>query len=438
MKFVDYAPSASPSLEQQRDALRKGLGRAVHWALAGRLDDEPLLEACLQDQRFDHQVEGMRGDWLWEMVQAAGAANRFRVPILHALYELSDERSADQLCDLARRYVATGDEAFRSRLYDIVERNPFPNDCACLGEEEILALDGEPAFLFAARVRGTNLAGREWEWEDGSLTDFAVKRFGEGRVRELLDASTDATIRRFRDGWRQDKLRKARPPQPDAHRQKMAAISVAEIIRATEGDTKCYWFRGWGMYAKETDLRIILQRLWIEQEPQVIVKLLRIFSNRPLPDFDARLIELCRHGDEEVRCWAFSALERNIHPLIREFALAELHRGTQERFVASLFINNYRRGDEQILETMELPADACQLHWLLMDVNKIFEKNLEADCSRLGLIGYALTPCENCRCDSARLLLKQQAAPQWLIEECRHDSSEECRELFAKATGSTE
>jgi hypothetical protein len=360
------------------------------------------------------------------------------VPILHALYELSDERSADQLCELACCYAAMGDEAFRLRLYEIVERNPFPNYCACLGEEEILALDGEPAFLFAARVRGASLAGREWEWEDGKLVDLAVKRLGDEQVSALLDASTDTAIRRFRDGWRHDELQKARPRQPDAHKEQMAAIPVEEIIQEAVSGAKINRLRGWGMYAKETDLRLVLQRLWIEQEPQVIVKLLRIFSKRPLPEFDARLIELCGHGHEEVRRWALCALEQNTHPLIREFALVELQRETQERFVAGLFINNYRQGDERILETMELPADACQLHWLLMDVNKVLEKNPQADWSRLGLIGYALNPCENCRCDAARLLLKQQAALQWLIEESRHDSSEECRELFAKAAESAE
>jgi hypothetical protein len=438
MIFGDYAPPASPSPEQQRDALQKGLGRAMQWALAARLNDEQLLEACLQDQRFDSQIDDPRGDWLWKMVRAVSATERFRVPILHALYELSDERSADQLCELARYYGAMGDEAFRSRLYEIVERNPYPNYCACLGEEEILALDGEPAFLFAARVRGESLAAREWEWEDGNLVYLAVTRLGDERVSELLDASADAAIRRYRDDWRSAERRKAGPGQPNSHRKRMEAIPVAEIIREAESDSKSYKFRGWGMYANEADLRTILQRLWTEQRPLVVTKLLIVFSNRPLPAFDARLIELCRHDDKDVRWRAFSALERNTHPSIREFALTELQRGAQDRFVAGLFINNYRQGDEQILETMEQPADACQLHWLLMDVIKILEKNPQADCSRLGLIAYALNPCENCRCDSARLLLKQQAAPQWLTEECRHDSSEECRELFANAAEPTE
>ncbi len=153
MKFGDYSPAAWPSLDQQRDALRKGLGRAMQWAIGGRLDDEPLLEACLHDQRFDGQVEDSRGDWLWKMVQAVGAAERFRVPILHALYDLSDSRSATQVCELARCYAKQGDEAFRSQLYEIVAKRPF-EDTPWLGEEEIIAVDGEQGFLFAARVRG--------------------------------------------------------------------------------------------------------------------------------------------------------------------------------------------------------------------------------------------------------------------------------------------
>ena len=138
-----------------------------------------------------------------------------------------------------------------------------------------------------------------------------------------------------------------------------------------------------GKQANEADLRLILQRLRAEREPQVLVNLLQVFSARALPDFDIRLIELCRHGEEEVRRRAFVALELNTHPLIREFALSELETGVQDGSIVGLFINNYCQGDEQrILEAMELPADACQLHWSLMDVIKILEKHPEADCSR--------------------------------------------------------
>jgi hypothetical protein len=74
------------------------------------------------------------------------------------------------------------------------------------------------------------------------------------------------------------------------------------------------------------------------------------------------------------------------------------------------------------------------LHWLLMDVTKILEQNSEADPTQLGVVVYALTPCENCRYHAAKLLFNHRACPEWLKEECRHDSAEERREL-AGATG---
>jgi hypothetical protein len=74
-------------------------------------------------------------------------------------------------------------------------------------------------------------------------------------------------------------------------------------------------------------------------------------------------------------------------------------------------------------------------HWLLLVGIKVLEKNLNADCSRLGILGYALTPCSSCRFYAARLLLARQAAPEWLVAECRHDSGADCRALVDKATG---
>lgn len=436
MQVIDFSPSASPSLDEQRDALQKGLGRALQWALSGRLDEEALLEACLRDQRFDAQVEDPRGDWLWRMIRAVGATERFRVPILQALHDLPDHWSVSQLCELAFRYAEVGDETFRARLYEIVEQTPFAA-CPWLGEKEIVALDGEQGFLFAARVRGRRLTEQEWDWDDESLVDRAIECFGEEHVGRLLDASTDEAVCRFRECWRQKvERRNSRSYNEQMHHERMAAISVDDILQAAAGDSECYWFRGWGLHADEAALQAVLQRLWVETEPKIIANLVKVVLARALPRFDARLIELCRHADEEVRRWAFAALEENAHPLVREFALTALQKGVRDRFVVALFIHNYRPGDEhRILEAVELPGDVCERHWLLMAVIKVLEKNPAADCSRLGMIGYASTPCENCRFYAARLLRNQHAAPDWLMDECRYDSGEECRALFETHTG---
>ena len=82
---------------------------------------------------------------------------------------------------------------FASGSTRLSSRNRFGDD-NLLGEEEIISLDGEGAFLFAARIRGLQLASREWEWDDEHLVNLAIGRCGKERVENLLDHSNDKAI----------------------------------------------------------------------------------------------------------------------------------------------------------------------------------------------------------------------------------------------------
>ena len=48
MKPAEYSPVALPSLGQQ-EISEEGLGRAMQWAIAGKLDEGLLLDACFHD-----------------------------------------------------------------------------------------------------------------------------------------------------------------------------------------------------------------------------------------------------------------------------------------------------------------------------------------------------------------------------------------------------
>ncbi|MCA9092111.1 MAG: hypothetical protein KDA68_01385, partial [Planctomycetaceae bacterium] len=327
MRFVDPLPPSSPSLKEQADALRKGLGRAMQWGLAGKLEDGTLLQACLHDHRHDMQIEDSRGTWLWKIVQAVRGEQRFREPLLEEFKRLPDERSAYQLCELASFYAAMGDADFRQRLYEIVEENPV-SDSAGLGEEEILRLDGGKGLLFAAGIRGQRLENREWDWDDGQLIHIAIEQLGEDQVLNLLKNSNDRRVQRFYEISLDQKNPKSDVHPQQKHKEKMQAISVHDIIVEAERESPAnFWFRGWGMYAGDEDLNTILEALWEAEHPKVLVNYLRIFSGRAMPTFHARMIGLCNHADEQVRHWAFKALQMNRHPLVREFAVTNLSRG---------------------------------------------------------------------------------------------------------------
>lgn len=435
MQIADFRPSKSPSLDDQRDALQKGLGRAMQWATVGSLTEEPLLDACLNDKRFDMEFEENRGDWLWNIMNAVGAAGRFRASLLEALCIATAEDNAYQLCQLAMHYAQSGDKEFEVQLYDFVERKPIA-DCPWIGEGQLLTLGGENAFRRIARVRGELLLGRDWDWDDWALVDRAIEKLGNDRVVGILRDSTDPAIHRFGDTWQVQQQRRADKSAVQSHVDRMKAISPSEIFETVEGRDTCYWLRGWGMHAEEDDLALVLNQLWNAEEPRIIAKLLRAFSRRPLPTFDPRLIELCHHLDAEVQRSALQALKMNSDPQVREFAIKELGERALKRRVVGLFIKNFQVGDERrLLEHVELPDDACERHSLLMDVIEVLEENPSADCSKFGVIAYYKTPCELCRFRTLRLLHDRKSAPEWLMEECRYDASDECRDYVGKVSG---
>lgn len=422
MKFKDDSPAGKPTLPQQRDALQKGLGRCRLWAEAGVLADEPLLDACLHDKVFDKQCEQTRGFWLWNLVETANAQYRFRDPLYYQLCELPDPKSAFQLCELGLRYAQCGADEFRTQLYSIVLHKPLKDD-PYLAEDEILELDGERAFLFAARIRGERLKSIAWDWHDESFLDKAVELLGTERVLQLLQDSNDADLLRLYDRWPRKEERRKKPAASsrERYRQRMRSHSVEDVLEAARGRDRCHWFRGWGAYAEEAELEIVRSALLEEEDPHFICQLLRVFSNRAIPGFDSRLIRLCEHEDEETRRTAIRSLAMTSHEEIRTYALRQLEIDPAGDTIR-LFAGNFERGDERrILNALCLPEDSCQLHWMLMDFLNVLESNEEADCFELALVIYGETPCSICRSGAVSLLDKQKVAPEWLVQEYRYD-----------------
>ncbi|QVL34589.1 hypothetical protein KIH39_11975 [Telmatocola sphagniphila] len=215
MEWDDFSPPPNPNNDQQMDALRKGLGRAMNWALTGRLENEILLNACLENHVFDTMCEPSRSSWLWELLEATSSTGHFRNPILRALENPTDARAVIQLSELAKFYAKGGDDEFRTSLYRIVEQKPFSSD-SHLGEKELLDVEGEKGFLFLTRLRGIEYATRDWEWKDRYFVEDAVDRFGEKRVETLLEESSDENIIRFRAIWKQTPEQKALVPSQSA------------------------------------------------------------------------------------------------------------------------------------------------------------------------------------------------------------------------------
>ncbi len=429
MQLSDYSPPDEPSLAQQEDALQKGLGRVLQWARMDRLDKDALLAACLNDLRFDRQIDHCRGPWLWDVMVAANLVDELRDPLWRAFEQLPVDECDTQSCMLAEQFVAAGDTQFLKRLYEFVEQQPTTTDCT-QAELPLIRLEGEPALRLIAGIRGQHLQKREWDWSDRVIVDEAIETFGEPCVTQWMNSWGNVDERRFCDAWqREAEADKAR----DEARSKdcsVATIPLQEVLSAAELKGSRFFFLGWSRTASDADLRCVVEHLLASDNETVIANLLRLFWFDPLPYFDERLLALSNHKDERVRRNALNALERLEHPKIRELALSRIADGLRDSQTASLFIKNFIPGDaEMLLDAIIIPDNINDLHSLWMELRNVLVAHPECDDLRLALSAYALTPCASCRHRVAKLLIERHAAPEWLVEECQDDCEPDTRAL---------
>ena len=423
---IDFEPPATPTREEQQDALKKGLGRVFPWAISGRLDDDLLLAACLNDYRHDRQAEFVVSParWVWEILEKAAATQRFRDPILRALLDLPDDQNAYHICTLAYHYAREGDQPFHDQLRRLVDHPDDPS--SDLAHEEILTLDGVDGFLRVARVRGTRLASQAWDWDDDWFLSQSADRLGEERVQELLEQSTDGAIKRMYKMWREAiHAKESAPKEPSLH-EKYDSIPASRLIAEAGADIPddSRVFSGmWGRHANEQQLESVFEHLLTpDLAPRVVADLLSVFVRREYPRLDDRLFAFCRHEDHSVRHRAFHALGMVSHRVVRDFAIDELENYRNPKAV-TLLIKNFEPGDEErILRSIEPPDDVDHLHWLLMDVIELLERNAAADAARLAVAAYARTPCTSCRHHAYEQLEARAAVPDWMLDEFQLDS----------------
>ncbi len=112
------------SIDEFEKQLRQGRGGVILYTLTHiPLPEnyrEALLNACLNDLRYDHQCEHSRGEYVFELIQIAGNSDYYRGQILTKLktMDASEETKYDllQLMHLTRLFAQSGDLEARNAL----------------------------------------------------------------------------------------------------------------------------------------------------------------------------------------------------------------------------------------------------------------------------------------------------------------------------------
>jgi hypothetical protein len=444
---IDWPPPKSPTFEEQREALARGLGRAMQWARAGVLDEATLLHACLHDLRVENQSEDRRAPWLWKMMQEMGATERFRNPILSALAPSDNEADVNQVTGLALDYAKAGDMIFRHRLLSLAMADlvPFSSggydiyDQYDVAMDAVMELDGIDGFLTLAASSGHGLRKGFTNAQVDTIFESGTRFFKKKKIYSALNRSNDPNIVRFRKALQSILASQKRFKQKSRIlRQSESPTPEKTIELAQKSEEHPSTFGNWGRNATEAQLKPVIEAIFETENITVLTRLIAVFMFRAWPDFDGRILKYHDHPDDDFRWYVYAALSWNAHPIVREFARSQLEIAPLDRNLMRLFVRNFRPGDEEAI--LRGTVTACDsdivgedrdfevhslLHWLL----DVLKSNESADVSHLAIALYRWTPCSRCRSKAFEMLVEADAAPAWMIEECRDDASEDARAI---------
>jgi hypothetical protein len=429
------APTFPLTRDQFACALAHGLGRVrLHLERCGAAGMEDLiLDACVHNRSYDPQCENDRASWLDDLL-VAGRIEQQVLPLLIAAVsrpaEASD-RDTLHACGVAGRLAARGHAPAREALYAAFRLDP--ERTSPFGTEEIIAVDGPAGLVFVADAIGAALAADPAQHVDEHLRyllRFYDELHGDGQARLVLEetAATHPHIRLYLD--RLDQVqRELRTAPPE--------LSFDEVIHEIDHPhTRMSRFRlwRWGEKADEAELRTVAQRLSTATDPAALRNCLICFWKRVYPRARRQMMELAGHPAPEVRRAALSALAEHADADVRALAVRRIRAGHVADGVVRLLERNYATGDHELLaQALCVPTDPDTLHGVAQDVLAVLEANPSPGVRTCALMVYEYTPCSLCRSDAVRLLVEQNQAPPWLIEEGRFDADSHTRALCAGA-----
>jgi hypothetical protein len=425
-------PSFSIPLNHQQfvAALHKGHGRALMHVRAVGLSDlkDSIVDACLHARAYDPQCDGDRSRWLIDLVDACGPGSGIEAILVEQADALTDEFwDAMQRCAILRELVRRGHSGARASLYRCLREWP---DCGnVIGVDELIEIDGDDGLIHVAEFLGGLLEGGIDRCDDDPICAYDGTR-GEGAARRLLDdvAPNSPRVASYLNQLDRNEaeIRQARS-EPQKRIGEYSASEIMPWIAAESGPLVA-----WGRDAPIDEVQSVFDAMMSESEPTRLRHYLRVFQQRALPVIVTRLLRLAAHEDSEIRRRANTALSMYAHPAVRALAVERLRTARTDEHELKLLAKNFQAGDSSLVEpVLRVRADTDECHDLVYQLAEVCTANPVVELATTMHFVYEHSPCSNCRRRAVQSLIAINAAPAWLLEECRHDSSEQTRALVA-------
>lgn len=445
---IDTVHVAKLTRDEFTRSLRQGRGAALQHALVYGLNDveDLVIKACLEEQAFDAQCEGNRASWLYRMFKDAPEYERFQARIVAEFDSMAEDSSAEQLCELAGRMARDGDEKAGQALRSFVWSQDFSGGESVFGCHAVVSLDGLAAAIEIARRYGRILLGGSDAFLDtlDALTD-STEAYALIHAELKLLARTDPAIAAYVEREQQEidrRLASDREGQEEKLVRKeryraevMAQLSVAQIIAAAERkDPNRGQFIRFGRWANEAQLNRALERLSVEADPEVCLRLLWIFGNTTPAYVCERMLTLALDHSLQIRDAAMTALGNAEDSSVGEFGRKFLRSGNYsaaDAAVFELFTKHYKTGDEslimQALSSLN-PSDE-DAHDIGMSLRGFCRRNNSPAIAPIVNWLHRTNPCTICRHEAVELLIEADCLDASLAFECQYDAKSATQEL---------
>jgi hypothetical protein len=438
----------SPTPADFAGLLARGSGRA-HLILESDhsgIYDDVLVAECLRNDPYDYQLEGGRAEYLHELAELAGVADRLAAAMVEAL-DSDDDYHIDYRFEMASILVRDGKPGLREAMWSAFERlvdrwsdtprNSWPMTDLAL---ELIRLDGLPAVIRVCHQLGRiALADSDYYWDHDYLLSDAREMPGGSAIDEALarERLSDPLIDAYLKAVAKEPAKSSASSDARKRRWELSwaeARDEIERVARTTTETGFGWWR-WGQQASSENFALAARALvdLPRDDPALLRAYVSIFAKRPFPLDPGTLVELLDDPREKVAWFAANALEQIKHPSVRTAALRMAEQGPLRQRAIDLLATNWEPGDEEVVERLLAGEDDRErLHSLGLGLHDVVKAHESSSLVTALLLGYERTPCSMCRHGIVESLTRLAALPDELRAECLWDGDADTRSLVSR------
>lgn len=370
------------SVEQFRTAATIGLGRAIlHLQQTGNIPDKDLiLHLMLHSTTYDPQIEGHRGWYTFQLLQASGQAPSYIKAFWEALKDIPPKNSRDeyQRMELIGYLAEAGNSEADKQLFDRTAANIAVGSWA--GIHEVIERNGVSGAEF--------VIDRYQEVGDWNHIDLYVSiafSFEDSEEIQNLPFVRELVEWKKRDSESRESARN-QEPEPVTYEDFKNRVNEDPAAMRSGGG------RQWTKLARTAPDEEIRQAAedfitFPADDYDRILSYISFFTRRAFPLDPSILIDMARQYTDESP-WtedgmipermlphrAFFALKKIRHPDVRAFAIEWLQESKGLHNIVGLLEQNYQPGDWKLISSVlhpEHPPDT--LHGMGMGIRDVFE-----------------------------------------------------------------